>query len=179
MRSFSTRIQAKMPTQPNSPTQPKLPGLDPDEKKHCTKCGKLKPLSAFGNNRNTPDRLQYWCRLVRPPTREFMSAQRVAGRKCFMHGRSGLRSRVIWPRYETRQRDGSAQRKGARRTVRVSKGIPRATAGRKSSAWRTNACDKPDTTNSARARFHSFGALEREEDSASTLRLSNWRSGGS
>lgn len=30
--------------------------------KHCPSCNKSKPESAFGNNRQTPDGLMYYCR---------------------------------------------------------------------------------------------------------------------
>lgn len=51
-----------MSTYPNTTAQPKLPGLVEDDTKQCTKCCKMKPFSAFGNNRTTTDGLQYWCK---------------------------------------------------------------------------------------------------------------------
>lgn len=75
-----------MATHPSSPAQPKLPGLDQGETKHCTKCGKMKPRSAFGNNRNNTDRLQYWCKTCQAAyQREYVSTE--SGREKIVNAR--------------------------------------------------------------------------------------------
>jgi len=75
-----------MSTHPNSPAQPKLPGLDQGETKHCTKCEKMKPLSAFGNNRSTTDRLQSWCKKCQAAyQRVYVSTEN--GREKMLHAR--------------------------------------------------------------------------------------------